>query len=109
MGQIKVLVNEISLTEYKTNAAGEIERLDSIYSGNEEIRKNIEKGDEAQFIIKYSSDLKDKGLIDYPKGAHKSKGELVEDIFTWFAKKEALSTHIKFNKFYLIFLLITKQ
>lgn len=86
MGQVKVLVNEVNLIEYKMNDTGEIERFDSIYSENEELRKEIEKGNEAKYIIKYSSDLKDKGLIDYPKGAHKSKGEIVEDIFTWFAK-----------------------
>ena len=86
MGQVKVLVTGISLTEYKMNTVGEIERLDSIYSKNDDTRKEIEQSKEAQYIIKYSSDLKDKALIDYPKGEHMSKGEIVEDIFTWFAK-----------------------
>lgn len=86
MGQVKVLVNEINLTEYKMNAAGEIERIDSAYSSNQSVRSVIEAGDEAKYIIKYSSDIKDKALIDYPKGAHMSKGVMVEDVFTWFAK-----------------------
>ena len=86
MGQVKVLVNEINLTEYKMNVAGEIERIDSAYSSNQSVRSVIEAGDEAKYIIKYSSDIKDKALIDYPKGAHMSKGVMVEDVFTWFAK-----------------------
>ncbi|MCR4682712.1 MAG: TIGR03986 family CRISPR-associated RAMP protein [Clostridiales bacterium] len=78
-GQIKIRVGEV-ITESYALEDGKIEKKKAEYSSDTSIENRIRASSEAKYILKYSEDIDEKALIDYPRCVDSA------DIFTWFAK-----------------------
>lgn len=84
-GQVKIRVEDVFAEAFEQEG-GKIVKKKTKYCPDSDFESRIRSSEEARNILKYSEDIGEKALIDYPRCTDSS------DIFSWFANNRGTPT-----------------